>query len=169
MHQDTPDLDNHLTDAELFALAAPATGEPEALPRHLSRCGDCSRALQDWQGAVRALADAETGEIDRRTPEEWRAAEQATMGAIRRAGRPGRRAHPLRWAAGIAAALLAAALVLPRNGAAPDVATAPTPSAEPASSELAAADLADDELLRQASYLAEGSDVDGDVSLEGRL
>ncbi|HEY1434878.1 MAG TPA: hypothetical protein VGG65_05840, partial [Thermoanaerobaculia bacterium] len=89
MDQDKPDLDRHLTDAELFGLAAPATGEPEALPRHLSRCGGCSRALQEWKAAVRALGDEETGEIDRRTAEQWQAAEAATMAAIRKAVRPG--------------------------------------------------------------------------------
>lgn len=169
MHQETPDLEKHLTDAELFALAAPATGEPEALPRHLSRCRDCSRALQDWKGAVRSLGEEETGEIGRRTPQDWRAAEEATMTAIRRAGRPGRQSHPLRWAVGIAAALAVIALALPARHAAPSLAAAPTPSAASSASDLAAADRADDELLRQASYLAEGGDVETDISAEGRL
>jgi hypothetical protein len=169
MHQDKPDHETHLTDAELFALAAPAAGEPEALPRHLSRCPACSRALQEWKGAVRLLADEETSEIDRRSPEEWREAEQATMAAIRRAGRPGRRVHPVRWAVGIAASLALLALVLPGSRSAPVLAPVPTPSAQSASGELSAADRADDELLRQASFLAEGGDVDSDASAEGRL
>ena len=168
MDQDKPDLESHLTDAELFALAVPATGEPEALPRHLSRCSACSRALQDWKGAVRLLGDEETNEIDRRSPEEWRAAEQATMAAIRRASRAGRSAHPLRWAVGIAAALLVAALVLPGRRGAPGIAAVPTPSAESASSDLSAADRADDELLRDVSSLAEGADAESDAAAEGR-
>jgi hypothetical protein len=169
MDQDKPELERHLTDAELFALAAPATGEPEALPRHLSRCRACSRALQDWKGAVRSLADDETGEIDRRTPEEWRSAEQATMAAIRRSGRPDRRAHPLRWVVGIAAALVVMALALPARRTPPTLAVAPTPAAESAAGDLTAADRADDELLRQASYLAEGGDVESDARVAGRL
>jgi hypothetical protein len=169
MHHDTPDLDKHLTDAELFALAAPATGEPEALPRHLSRCRDCSRALQDWKGAVRSLGEEETGEIDRRSDEQWRAAEAATMAAIRRAGQPGRRAHPLRWAIGIAAALAILALALPARRNAPSLALAPTPATESPASDLTGADRADDDLLRQASFFAEGGDVETDISVEGRL
>jgi len=47
MSHETHELEKHLTDAELFALAAPATGEPEALPKHLSTCRTCSRALQE--------------------------------------------------------------------------------------------------------------------------
>ena len=169
MDQDKPDSERHLTDAELFALAAPATGEPEALPRHLSRCSGCSRALQDWKGAVRSLGGEETGEIDRRTDEQWRAAEQATMAAIRRAGRPGRRAHPMRWAVGIAASLVVLALALPARRPAASVAAAPTPAAESSASGLSAADQADDDLLRQASYLAEGGDVEAEPRAEGRL
>ncbi|HWZ85153.1 MAG TPA: hypothetical protein VN032_03065 [Thermoanaerobaculia bacterium] len=167
MDQDT--LEHHLTDAEFFALAAPATGEPEALPRHLSRCRACSHTLQDWKGAVRSLADEETGEIDRRTPEEWRAAEEATMAAIRRSGRPRRSAHPLRWAVGIAAALVVLALALPARHTPSSLAVAPTPAAESAAAELTPADRADDELLRQAFYLAEGGDVETDARVAGRL
>jgi len=169
MNQDKPDLEAHLRDAELFALAVPATGEPEALPRHLSRCSACSRALQEWKRAVRLLAVEQTGEIDRRSPEEWRAAEQATMAAIRRAGNPGRKSHPLRWAVGVAAALLAVALVLPGRRGAPVIAAAPTPLPESASPELSAADRADDELLRDVSALAEGGDAESDAAAEGRL
>ena len=60
---DKHDSERHLTDAELFGLAAPAAGEPEALPPHLSTCQECSRALQEWKASVRALAAEEVDEI----------------------------------------------------------------------------------------------------------
>ena len=154
---DTQNSDRHLTDAELFGLAAPATGEPEALPPHLSTCQGCSRSLQEWKASVRALAAEEVDEIEGRSPAEWQAAEEATMAAIRRAARPGRRTHPLRWVVGIAASLAVIALAIPARHRTPvDVAAAsPTPAAE---SGLSPADRADDDLLRQASYLAGGGD-----------
>jgi hypothetical protein len=153
MNDDT--ADRHLTDAELFGLALPATGEPEAIPEHLAGCQQCSRALQDWKASVAALAEEDVEEINRRTPADWRAAEDATMAAIRRAGRPGRRSHPVRWALGIAAAVAVLVLAMPPRRATPDVAAAPAPSGE---SELSPADRADDELLREASFLAAGGD-----------
>ncbi len=176
MQQDTPDLDRHLTEAELFALAIPAAGEPEALPRHLTACRACSRALQDWKAAVQELADEDAGEVGRRTDEEWRAAEDATLARLRLAGSARRPSHRLRWAVAIAASLLVAALLLPlRRHAATVAVSAPTPAAAEAHSpaaagnELDAADQADDELLRQASYLAAGGDLESEVSAEGRL
>lgn len=145
---------NHLTDAELFGLAVPAAGEPEALPRHLSECQDCSRLLQEWKASVQALAEEEVDELNRRTPEQWNAAADATMAAIRRASRPGRSRHPLRWAIGIAASLLILALAIPRRGA---PAAVPTAATEPSS--LSAADREDDRLLRDVAYLAQGEDT----------
>lgn len=167
MTHETPDIDTHLTDAELFALAAPATGEPEALPKHLSICRTCSRALQEWKAAVRALAEEDAGEIGRRTEDEWRAAEDATLERLRSAAPARRRAHPWRWAVAIAAALLVAVFLLPSKTAPTRVAKAPaTPAAAtPSGSELGPADQADDDLLRQASFLAAGGDLEG----EGRL
>ena len=169
MNEDTPGFDRHLTDADLFTLSVPATGAPEALPRHVSACRTCSRALQDWKAAVRALAEEDAGPIERRTPEQWRAAEDATIAALRKAGPSRHRAHPLRWAIAIAASLFVAALLLPVRRLAPPVAASPTPAAQPSGSELGAADQADDDLLRQASYLAGGGDLESDVSVEGRL
>ena len=152
---DQHDSERHLTDAELFGLAAPAAGEPEALPPHLSTCQDCSRALQEWKASVRALAAEEVDEIERRSPAEWQAAEESTMAAIRRASRQGRRPHPWRWAAGIAATLAVIALAMPPRRGATVAAVVPTPAAE---AGFSAADRADDDLLRQASYLAGGGD-----------
>ena len=77
---------NHLDDAALFALAAPAAGEPEALPEHLSRCSSCARSLAEWKSALRGLGEEELGPIGRRSPEEWRAAEDATRSGARAAG-----------------------------------------------------------------------------------
>ena len=121
-----PDSDEHLTDADLLSLAAPASGEPEPLPRHLSTCDACSRALQEWRTAMRDVAREDAAELERRTSEEWRLAEDATMAAIRKA-QPRRSAPVSRWAIGIAAALILVALAMPfRRGA------SPAPPAEPA-------------------------------------
>jgi len=162
--------DTHLNDAELFALAAPASGEPEALPRHLSECQACSRALQDWKAAVRALAEEEVEEIERRTPQEWRAAEAATMAAIRKAA-PRARRNPWRWGLGIAASLVILALAMPwtwKTGR-----TAPTSAAIGATTDdgsgLSAADRDDDALLREAAYLARGGDDGSDLAMEESL
>jgi hypothetical protein len=159
----------HLSDAELFGLAAPAAGDPEALPEHLSRCQACSRALAEWKDAVRVLAEEDVDAIGRRSPEEWRAAEESTMAAIRRAGRGRRVAHPVRWALGIAASLLLVALAVPARRA---LTTAPrTGSAAAASeeAELSASDRADDALLRDAEFLARAGDTAGDFVPESRL
>jgi hypothetical protein len=150
---DHKNLENHLTDAELFGLAVPAAGEPEALPGHLSECQGCSRLLQEWKASVRALAEEEVDELNRRTPEQWNAAADATMAAIRRASRPGRSRRPLRWAVGIAASLLILALAIPRRGAPTAVAAASE------SSDLSAADREDDRLLRDVAFLAQGDDA----------
>ena len=162
--------DTHLDDAELFALAAPASGEPEALPRHLLECQACSRALQDWKAAVRALAEEEVEEIERRTPQDWRAAEAATMAAIRKAA-PRSRRKPWRWGLGIAASLVILALAMPwtskRDRTAP--ASAAIGGTTDAGSGLAAADRDDDALLREAAYLARGGDDSSDLAVEESL
>ena len=163
---DKHDSERHLTDAELFGLAAPAAGEPEALPPHLSTCQACSRALQEWKASVRALAAEEVDEIEGRTAAEWQEREDATMAAIRRAARPARRPHPLRWVVGIAAALTVIALAMPPRHAVPVAAAVPTPAAE---AGLSPTDRADDELLRETSYLAGGGDDVAEAESEGRL
>jgi hypothetical protein len=164
---DKQDFNRHLTDSELFGLAAPATGEPEALPPHLSTCPGCSRALQEWKASVRALAAEEVDEIERRSPAEWQAKEEATMAAVRRGARPGRSAHPLRWVVGIAATLAVIALAMPaRRSATIASSVVPTPVAE---SGFSPADRADDDLLRQAAYLAGGGDEGSDAESEESL
>ena len=165
MDQKTERDSVHLTDAELFTLAAPPAGEPEVLPRHLSECQSCSRALQEWKTSMRDLADEDVEPIDRRSPEQWDAAADATMSRIRRAARPGRRQRPLRWAVGIAASLLLLALAIPRHGA-PSAATA---AAAQASSGLSAADQEDDRLLRDVNFLAQGDDIPAYLGTEDSL
>ena len=159
--------DKHLTDAELLDLAAPASGEPEPLPRHLSGCEECSRALQEWRTAMREVAREDVAELERRTPEEWRAAADSTMAAIRRA-KPRRTTSAVRWAIGIAAAALILALAMPfrRAAQAPSI-----PAPEPASDSAfaSAADRDDDALLRDAEYLAQGGDDQADIALEESL
>lgn len=160
---------NHLTDAELFTLAAPPAGEPEVLPRHLSECQSCSRALQEWKTSMRDLAAEDVEPIDRRSPEEWLASADATMARIRRAAHPARRQRPLRWAVGIAASLLLLALAIPRHGTGP----APVPlsgaTQGSASAGLSAADQEDDRLLRDVNDLARGDDATGLFAVEDSL
>ena len=162
----------HLTDAELLGLAAPASGEPEPLPRHLSECEACSRALQEWQAAMREAGKEDVAELERRAPEEWRAAEDATMAAIRRS-RPRRRSSGLRWVAGIAAALLVMALAMPfRRAVSPANGASSTPVAAAVATDggfVSAADRDDDALLRDVEYLAQGGDDHADILMEDNL
>jgi len=161
--------DKHLSDAELFSLAAPASGEPEALPKHLSECQACSRSLQEWQTALRAIGDEEVEEVDRRTPQQWREAEAATMSAIRRAA-PRARRNPWRWAIGIAASLVILALAMPwRQARAPAASSASAVQAAAEDSGLSPADRADDALLREAASLARGGDDSSDLAMEESL
>lgn len=143
----------HLTDQELFDLTLPATGQPEALPRHLSGCLACSRALQAWKSAVRELAQEDADVIEQRSPREWEALEEKTLEAIRhsRRVRPGRSVW---WAMAIAASLLLVALVLPGRRAA----TKPAPASVQAVVELSPQDQADDALLREVARLTQGED-----------
>ena len=169
-----PGAERHLTDDELFALAAPAAGEPEALPRHLAHCAACGRALQEWKAALRDVGRDDLGPIGRRSDEAWHAAEDETLAAIRRSGRPpaGRRA--VRWAVGVAASLLLVALAMPWRGSRPEGRTASASRTSPAAARatddsLSAADRDDDELLRDAAYLARGGGDGTDIALEESL
>ena len=155
-------VSDHLSDAELLALAAPASGEPEPLPRHLLGCDACSRALQEWRNAMQEVAREDVAELETRSSEEWRSAEDATMAAIRRAG-PRRTAPAFRWAMGIAAALLLVALAMPFRRLAKPAA------AESDMAFASAADRDDDALLRDAESLAQGGDDHADLALEESL
>lgn len=146
----------HLTDAELFGLAIPAAGVPEALPAHFSDCLACTRALQEWKMAVRDLA-ADGGAADGRSPEEWAAREEKTIEAIRRA-RFARRPLPWRWGVGVAASLLLVALAIPLRHTAQVQRARP---GAPAGMELSAEDQADDALLRDVARLSREDDDDG--------
>jgi hypothetical protein len=146
-------IDRHLTDAELFNLAVPPVGEPEALPRHLSECLSCSRALQEWKSAVRELADDETEELDRRSPVQWEELEEKTIEAMRRAGRA-RRTPAARWAVLIAASLLLAVFLIPARKTGPAAANQP----EANLATLSAQDQRDDLLLRDVARLSQGED-----------
>jgi hypothetical protein len=143
----------HLTDAELFNLAVPPVGEPEALPRHLSQCWICSRALQEWKSAARELADEETEELDRRSAAEWEALEEKTIEAMRRSGRT-RRASAVKWAVSIAASLLLAILLMPARRPGSSAAAQP----EGTVALLSAQDQKDDALLRDVARLSQGED-----------
>jgi hypothetical protein len=148
----------HLTDEELFGLALPPAGEPEALPSHVLQCPRCGQALQDWKAAVRDLGREEVEPMLRRTPAEWRAAEDRTIERLRREGsRRPRRALP--WAVGLAAAVLLAVLLSPWiRSVAKERATPAAPDATSAS-ELSGADAADDRLLRDVARLSRGDDA----------
>ncbi|HSP95063.1 MAG TPA: hypothetical protein VLU06_10960 [Thermoanaerobaculia bacterium] len=141
-----PKTDNrHLTDGELFNLAVPPVGEPEALPRHLSECWSCSRSLQEWKSAVRDLADEETEELDRRSSADWEALEEKTIEAMRRADRA-RRGPAVKWAVSIAAALLLAIFLIPARKPGGTIAA------------FSAQDQKDDALLRDVARLSQGED-----------
>lgn len=154
MKRPTATVFDHLSDDELFALAVPASGAPEPLPVHLSECLDCSRSLAAWKAAVHELGAEDDDVLGRRAPEEWRAAEDATLAAIGRAGTPGRgRAGALKWAlpAAAAAVLLLALLI---GGRPP---TAPVAFDDTAG--LSAQDRSDDALLREVDRLASGEET----------
>jgi len=155
----------HLTDAELFGLAAPASGEPQPLPQHLSRCESCARALQEWRGAMRDLAREDVAAIDDRPEEDWAAAREATMSAVRRS-RPRRTAAAFRWLGGAAAVTLLVALAMPaRRGKG-----GPSASEAPAGMAFASAtDREDDALLRDSEFIAQGGDDTSDLALEESL
>jgi len=144
----------HLTQDELFGLALPAAGAPEPLPSHLSECLRCSRALADWKGAVGDLGQQDEEALSKRSSEEWLAAEEATLVAVRREGAPGRgRSRQLRWALPAAASLLLFALLV--NGR-NDAARVTDPYDDPTG--LSAQDRADDALLRDVERLARGEE-----------
>jgi hypothetical protein len=145
----------HLTDDELYGLALPPAGEPEALPAHLLQCIRCGRALQEWKGAVRELAEEDVEPVMRRSPQEWRAAEDRTLEALRRAGPP-RRFRPLRWAIGLAASVLLAVLLLSARRLSPTASSVAPLSTHQA--ELSGQDAVDDALLRDVAKLSRGED-----------
>jgi hypothetical protein len=144
----------HLTDPELFTLALPPVGEPEALPRHLSECLACSRALQEWKIAVRETADEEIEPLERRTEAEWETLENRTIQAMRRA-RPAGVSPAIKWALPAAAAVLLAVFLIPARKS--ERASAPPPASIVAMAT--AQDQSDDALLRDVARLSNGEDV----------
>ena len=144
--------DRHLTEPELFSLALPASGEPEALPAHLSECLSCSRVLQQWKGAVRDLAAEDEEVLGRRAAARWEALEDQTIAAIRRS-RSGASRKRVQWALSIAASLVLAVFLLP--GLRPSGNAAAPASA----ASLSAEDARDDALLREVDQLASGEDA----------
>ena len=148
---------SHLSDADLFTLAVPPAGEPEALPGHLSECLACSRALSEWKTAVRDLADEDADVLAQRSEAEWNALEEKTLSALRRnRGRAARTSW--RWLAAIAAALLLFALALPLR----QRSQRPAPAAAASSAEMSPQDQADDALLRDVARLSRGDEGAGD-------
>lgn len=146
---------DHLSDDALFALAVPTAGVPEALPPHLMQCLACSRALTDWKSAVRDLGDRDEETLSVRSAEDWSAAEDATLAAVRRAGAPGRgRPQMLKWALPAAASLLLVLFLLPGR----DLSSRPA-APEDEMAALSAQDRADDALLRDVERLAGGDET----------
>lgn len=142
----------HLTDDELAALAVPPSAALEPLPGHLSECLQCSRALAEWKGALIEIGAEDEDAVARRSPEEWRSAEDATLAKIGRAGTAGRgRARTLRWAFPLAASLLLFAILIGNHPTSAPVAFDDTAG-------FSAQDRADDALLRDVDRLAVGDD-----------
>jgi len=146
----------HLTDEELFALALPPAGEPEALPPHVLACARCGRALQEWKAAVRDVGEEDVAAVNARTAAEWRAVEDRTLESLRRVI-PRRSRRPIVWASGLAAAVLLAILVAPGPPAAKKA--PPAVSAAAHASDLSPQDAADDALLRDVARLSRGDDA----------
>lgn len=146
----------HLTDEDLFRLALPASGEPEALPPHLLQCPACARALTEWKGAVRDLGEEDEDALARRPADEWIAAEEATLAGIRKSGLPGRRRRNLPWALALAASFLLAVLLVTQRGT-----RETSPPVFEETTGLSAEDSADDALLREVALLARGEDGGG--------
>jgi len=114
---------------------------------------------------MRDLGQEDVAEIDGRSEEEWAAAREATMSAVRRS-QPRRTAVAIRWVAGVAAAILLVALAMPARRERTD----PTPAGAPAGMTFAsAADREDDALLRDSEFIAQGGDDNSDLALEGSL
>lgn len=149
-------LAGHLTDEELFALALPPAGEPEALPAHLLQCSRCGRALQEWKNAVQEIGDEEVEPVMARTAKQWRAAEDRTL-EILRSARTRRRVRLLPWAAALAASLLLAIFLFPARRSAQPAAT-PSAVASSSPTELSPLDAADDALLREVASLSRADD-----------
>jgi hypothetical protein len=148
----------HLTDEELFGLALPPAGEPEALPPHVLSCGRCGRALQEWKAAVIELGEEDVAPVNARSAAEWRAVEDRTLESLRRVT-PRRSRRAIVWAAGLAAAVLLAILIAP--GRQDSVANAPgvASGSSPHATEMSPQDAADDALLRDVAKLSRGDDA----------
>lgn len=147
---------SHLTDEDLFRLALPASGEPEALPPHLLQCPACARALQEWKGAVQDLGEEDEAALARRPAEEWLAAEEGTLAGIRRSGLPGRRRRNLPWVLALAASFLLAVLLVTQRQV-----RQTSPPVFEETIGFSAEDSADDALLREVALLARGEDEGG--------
>jgi len=147
--------DEHLSDGDLFTLAVPPAGEPEALPRHLSECVACSRAFSEWKTAVRDLAERDTDALSRRSPREWEALEERTLATIREA-RIGRGRRLGWWAAAIAASILLFAVAVPFSREPKRLAGRQTVAAQ-----FTTQDQEDDLLLRDVARLARAEEGTG--------
>jgi hypothetical protein len=145
----------HLTPDDLFRLAMPAAGDPEALPSHLLQCAECGRQFAAWKAAVRDLAEEDETALSRRSSEEWQALEDQTLAAIRREGVPGSQRRRLAWMLGVAASLLVAVMLVARRPV-----ESPAPDLDDVA-ELSAEDRADDALLRDVADLARGEEAGG--------
>ena len=154
MGHETKPSGEHLTEGELFTLAVPPAGEPEALPRHLSECVSCSRAFSEWKTAVRDLAEHDTDALSRRTPREWGELEDSTITALSGA-RIGRKRPLGWWVAGIAAAVALFAVALP------SLRVPAGPRAPAVAAQFTTQDQEDDLLLRDVAKLARADEGTG--------
>ncbi len=148
----------HLTDEELFGLALPPAGEPEALPPHVLSCARCGRALQEWKAAVIEVGEEDVAPVNARSAAEWRAVEDRTLESLRRVT-PRRSRRPIVWAAALAAAVLVAILIAPGPRSSAPTAAATTAASAAHASEMSPQDAADDALLRDVAKLTRGDDA----------
>jgi hypothetical protein len=151
----------HIPFDELYALAAPPAGEPEALPAHLAVCRTCGRAFQTIKQAIVEIGYEADNATARRTPADWSQAEREVMAKVRALGTPARRSHPGKrraiWGGLLAASALLAFWLVRINletGPKPEPMTAQATS----SASMSPADQADDALLRDVARLSEGGE-----------
>lgn len=111
-------METHLSDEQLFETLMGA-GNPR-VEAHLASCPECRGRLDRLRSLTAAFRDSAHAQAEQ--PEGFWTRQRASA-ASRLSGRP---AHPLTWAAAIAAAVLAAMLIPEPRPVAP-----PTPPTDP--------------------------------------
>jgi hypothetical protein len=156
---------HHIPLDELYALAAPPVGEPEALPAHLAVCRSCGRAFQTIQKAFADVGRSAELAAAERTPLEWNQAERNIMAKVRGLGIPMRRPRPRRRRAvwgGLAAASVLLVVWIARTNLGSGGKAVRMAAGSGSAASMSPADQADDKLLRDVARLSEGGEPSPD-------